>query len=95
MSAKKAPKRKYGSFWCCPNCSKEPDFTHEAMMTHLKEAHGIDAKTTQGTKRMLMHIDGSDFYESQSEWTIAGLKFYQTTRNQRTGEDAMMWGGGE
>ena len=87
------PERKYGSFWVCPNCPGNPEFEHQAMMVHLKETHGIDVKTTKGTRRMLMHVDGSDFYSSAYEWEIKGLKFLNSTCHKRTGQNTAMWGG--
>lgn len=91
MKVEQDKERKYGSFWTCLACKENPDFEHKAMMTHIKDVHGIDPKNTKASRRMLMHIDGSDFYSSQYEWEINGLKFQQSTCNKRTGEDAAFW----
>lgn len=91
MSEKQTKERKYGSFWTCLACEGNPDFEHKAMMTHIKDVHGIDAKTTKATRRMLMHMDGADFYSWQFEWEINGLKFLQSTCDKRTDEDAAYW----
>lgn len=84
--------RRFGSFWQCPNCEGNPEFEHAAMMKHIQKVHGIDPKHVTGKRNMLMHLDGADYYSSQYEWEINGLKFYQSTCNKRTGEDAAYWG---
>jgi hypothetical protein len=83
--------RRYGSFWSCPNCKDTPEFDHAGMMAHMRDAHGIDTKNTKGTQRMLMHVDGSDFFASDYEWEINGLKFNQSTCNKRDPQSAMYW----
>ena len=86
-------KRKFGSFWICPNCEGRPEFGHEAMMSHLKVAHQIDASKTKGTRRSIMHMDGDTWFSWSYEWEIAGKKFIQNTCQKRSGEDALMWSG--
>ena len=90
--AKKAPeKRRYGSYWICQGCLGNPEFDHAEMMTHLQEVHGIDTKTTKGTKTMMTHMDGTDWFASQHEWDINGLKCLQTTTCKRSAESKRYW----
>lgn len=88
---KKPDTRRYGSFWICPNCEGSPEFDHEAMMKHLKDAHQIDPKSTKGKKSMLMHLDGDTWFSWDFEWEIGGLKFNQHTCNKRSQDDMMRW----
>ncbi len=83
--------RKFGVSWTCPQCEGNPEFDHPQMMKHLAEVHQIDPKTTKGTKRMMMHVDGSDFYASQYEWTIGEKIFVQNACHKRTGLNKQMW----
>lgn len=86
-------KRRFGSFWVCPNCKDNPELEHKEMMAHFKDAHSIDPGTTKGNKSMLMHVDGDAWYSYQYEWTIGGLKFIQNQYYERTGDNLAMWGG--
>ena len=88
---KAATKRRYGSFWICQGCQGNPEFEHAEMMAHLQEVHGIDPKTTKGTKTMMTHMDGTDWFASQHEWDIAGLKCLQTTTCKRSAESKRYW----
>ena len=87
----KAEERRYGCFWTCLNCAGHPEFEHAAMMKHVQEVHGINPKTMKGKRQMTIHMDGKDFYSSQFEWELNGLKFLQSTCEKRTGEDAAYW----
>lgn len=83
--------RRFGSFWICPNCEGNPEFEHDAMMTHFKEVHALDPKTTKGKKSMLCHVDGDTWFCWAYEWEIGGLKFHQHTCSKRSPEDAANW----
>ena len=64
----------------CLSCEGEPEFDHPDMMKHLTEKHGIDPKNTKGTREMLMHMDGKNFYTWRYKWTLdAGVIFEQET----------------
>lgn len=63
--------------WICLQCPGKPSFEHPAMMEHLKNVHQIDTKNTKGSRALLAHIDGSDFFTYTWEWTIRDLKFVQ------------------
>jgi hypothetical protein len=87
----KTKDRKFGSFWKCLSCNGEPEFEHGDMMKHLKEAHGIDPRTTKGSKKMLMHMDGDTWFSWDYEWGIGAVKAHQHTCQKRSAEDAAYW----
>jgi hypothetical protein len=87
----KTEQRKFGTFWKCLSCKDEPEFEHDGMMKHLKETHGIDPKTTKGTKKMLMHMDGDTWFSWDYEWEIGDVKAHQHTCQQRSAEAAFYW----
>jgi len=60
-------------------------------MKHLADVHKIDAKSTKGTRGMLMHTDGDTWFSWSYEWEIAGMKFLQNTCSKRSPEDMMYW----
>jgi hypothetical protein len=64
----------------CSNCNLELSDGKQAA-EHLKVVHGI--KNTQGTRTMILHIDGSNFYESQYEWIIGDVKLVEVCHNER------------
>lgn len=66
-------------------------FTHRKIVKRLKEVHGIDPKTTRGTRRLIVHIDGDTWFTSVYEWEIGGKIFAQHIRCNRRGEDLAMW----
>lgn len=68
-------------------------FTYEEMMKRLKEAHGIDTKSTKGTRKMIYHIDGDTWFSYTYEWEINGMKFGQHTRCNRRGSNLHQWSG--
>lgn len=89
MSNVKKTPRRYGVWWIC--CNKE--FTHDEFKSHLLDDHKVDVnEKTQGTKKMLMHLDGSDYFSSQYEWEIAGVKgIIQNTCSKRSKSSRMYW----
>jgi hypothetical protein len=54
--------------------------------------HQIDISKTKGSRLMVLHLDGTDFFESTYEWTFGKVSFTEHTRDSRTKEDAMLWG---
>lgn len=88
---KKKEERVYGSLWQCHSCADAPEFEQSGAMDHLRDVHGIDTKTTKGTRSMLAHIDGDTWFSWDYEWDIAGLKLTQHTCTKRTGSNAAMW----
>ena len=73
----------------CETCAELPEFEHAEMLEHLRTVHGLDAKTTQFARTMLMHIDGDTWYEYQWQWIekkadgTDGVRFQQLTREMR------------
>lgn len=66
-------------------------YGQEAFMKRLNEVHGIDPKTTKGTREMIMHTDGDTWFDWQYKWTIGGKQFVQHTRTMRTGSNKAIW----
>lgn len=77
--------------WQCNECEGQPQFPHAEMMKHLKEVHQINIKTAKGTRRMTMHLDGKDWYQTNYEIEIDGKKFMNFVRNERDADDMMRW----
>ncbi len=69
--------------WKCLECEDQPEFEHADMMKHLQEVHQIDLKTAKGTRQMVMHLDGSNWYQSDYKIEIDGKKFMNYVRNKR------------
>jgi hypothetical protein len=77
------------NIWKCLACEGEPEFEHVAMMRHLQEVHGIDTKTTRASRKMLQHCDGREWYQTNFELEVNGLKFINYCRNARAKNDMM------
>lgn len=75
--------------WFCLECEGTPEFERAEMMCHLKDVHQIDPKTAKGTRRMTMHLDGRDWFQSNYEWEINGMKFANQVRCERAKNDMM------
>jgi hypothetical protein len=67
----------------CLVCEGHPQFEHVEMMKHIQEVHQIDPKATKFSRRMTMHLDGRDWYQSNYEWQHGDLVFAQYARNPR------------
>lgn len=67
------------------------EFTHEQFLARLQSVHGIDPKATKGKRSMVCHMDGDTWFSYVWEWEIAGKKFTNSTRQNRSPEDAAMW----
>jgi hypothetical protein len=75
--------------WFCQECEGTPQFERAEMMRHLKDVHQIDPTTAKGTRRMIMHLDGRDWFQSNYEWEINGMKFSNQVRCERSKNDMM------
>lgn len=75
------------TFWCL-TCNDDKEMTPEQAKDHLKSVHSIGGEI-KGFKRMTMHVDGSDYFKSNYEWVIDGIKLHQHTMNPR--KDRSMW----
>ncbi len=71
------------NIWQCESCEGQPEFEQADFEKHLKEVHGIDPKDMRGSRSMVLHIDGRDWYQTNYEWVIKGLAFLQSCRNKR------------
>lgn len=59
------------------------------FIEHLEKVHKIT--DTKGTRSMMMHLDGKDFYSYMWSWEIGGMKFVQTTNSKRGRESQGYW----
>ena len=50
----------------CQTCNSDA-MSFEEIRKHLAEVHQSDGK---GTKQMISHIDGRDFYSTAYQWTF-------------------------
>ena len=84
--------RRFGEWWLDINLPDAPEVatSGKQMGAYLKEKYGITS--TKGTRSMVMHVDGADWFSWQYEWTFDGKKFVQFTCDRRSGQDAAMWG---
>ncbi len=80
--------RRYGCWWVC--CDKEFPSVDE-MKAHLLEVHKIDGSKTQGTRSMLAHMDGADWFSWDYKWEYPGLTFTQHTCQKRDKASRMNW----
>lgn len=78
----------FGSWYACLNCKGVDGLSLDAMKAHLKEVHGFDVSGVKVSKKMLMHMDGADWFSSQYEITIKDdLKILQNSCNKRNRSD--------
>lgn len=75
--------------WKCMACDGEPEFSQGAMREHLASVHGIDARTTQGTRKMLMHMDGRNWFQTNYQFDIKGVTLINFCRQRRSRRDPM------
>ena len=69
----------------CQTCDPDgvTEYTRGQVNVHLQETHGIDTKTTQAKREMLMHLDGRDWYQSNYRWVFGEVVLINYTRNKR------------
>jgi hypothetical protein len=73
----------------CLSCEGEPEFTPGELREHLKTVHNITE--AKGNRRLVFHLDGSDFFQSDYEWKIGDVKLAQQVRCKRRGLDKALW----
>ena len=73
----------------CLTCEGEPEFTPTELKEHLEGVHGITE--TKGHRKMIFHLDGEDFFQSDYEWELDGVKLVQQVRCKRRGIDKALW----
>lgn len=76
------------NLWVCNKCVEEGSFDAEGIdraefVKHIQEKHGINLKTQECQRGMLMHLDDADFHLTTFEWTIKDLKCIQTIKVMR------------
>lgn len=93
-STKEEKEVKASSTWGCVTCDDGKDeMTHEQMLSHLAEAHGLETKGLKCSRKMMMHMDGATWFSSQYEVTIENEKdnvvLVNSTMNPRAKDDMM------
>ncbi len=73
----------------CLSCEGEPEFEAAEMKEHLQTVHNI--AEAKGTRSLTFHLDGTDFFQSDYTWEIAGVKLAQQVRCKRRGKDLEYW----
>ena len=74
--------------WICKECEGEPHFTHDEMMKHLTDVHGVDIKQP-AESRMISHFDAREYFSSTYELTVNGMKFIKMVQCERDEDDIM------
>jgi hypothetical protein len=80
--------------WRCETCKDQPEFTRFKMFRdHLEHTHQVPVKTAKVTQQMLSHIDGTKWYQTNYSCKVVDMEvtYTEAIRQERTGEDAMMW----
>lgn len=77
----------------CALCADKPEMPAAEFAVHLKCVHGY-ADTT-GQKRMLRHLDATDWHQTDWEWIKDGIVIgYQSERYPRAHADRVSWSDG-
>ncbi len=87
------PKNKAKEFHICicQTCEDHPEISWNDFMEHCQQKHGV-TKNSEGKKEMLMHLDGSDFYEWWYNCKFDDkVVFTEIQRSKRTREDLRIW----
>jgi hypothetical protein len=74
----------YNVWTCCGT-----QFTQPEIVEHLKTAHKVESMA--GKRRMTMHLDGQEFFQSNYEWTVGDVVLRQVVRTERAADDIMRW----
>ncbi|MEM6888738.1 MAG: hypothetical protein AAF636_11425 [Pseudomonadota bacterium] len=74
------------NLWSCP-ADEVSGLSVEQMVAHLKDRHGINAESTQCTRRLMIHIDGKDFFINHYEITIGKIVLINEVKQSRSAED--------
>ena len=72
----------------CDTCKQAATSSYDEFKNHLIEVHDVNVDyDLKGTKKMIMHIDGSGFHSSTYAWKLLnGVEFFQyviVARNKR------------
>jgi hypothetical protein len=79
-------------FICTTNGCDATVMDFDQMVEHLKTVHGVDIETVKGIKRMIMHLDGREWFETRYSWVIGEITLEQQVRHQREANDPMRGG---
>lgn len=83
--------------WTCETCEAKPQFEKQTdFIDHLVAVHQAPGpENIKGTKRMLAHIDGRDWFGGSDEWTFdfgqGEVKAVNSYRQKRSRESQMYW----
>ncbi len=79
---KKAPEPGF-NIYQCELCADKPQFKAGTFSAHLTDVHQMDAKAKYH-KRMKMHMDATDWYQTDYEFLNDGVVFaLQSIRQPR------------
>lgn len=81
--SKKSQVNSHNVWTCCDTAFSQPE-----IVEHLKAAHNIEMPI-EGKRRMTMHLDGQEFFQSNYEWTVGDLVLHQSVRTERAEDDMM------
>jgi len=79
------------NIWKCLACEGCPEFEKQEFIEHVKQVHKVP-ENAKGDRKLLMHLDSRDFFESIYRWTINDLEFTQCVRCKRAPDDMMAYG---
>lgn len=78
-------------FLCHEHQDLEP-MNFSDFKVHLVSKHDVRPDQINGTKQMMSHIDGRDYFTSIYEITLTnGLKFTQSITSERAADDMMRY----
>jgi hypothetical protein len=83
----------YNLWWCetCQYPANSADgMDHQTMLSHLKTAHNIDPKGKTCHRRLIMHMDGAEWFSYQWSITVEGITLTNSTLSLRSPESAML-----
>lgn len=85
----KKPVEEFNVFLCFL-CEDKTEFNAGTFSAHLRDVHTVDA-AQKYQKRMLSHMDATDWYQTDYEWLKDGVVFAtQSIRLAR--RDKNFWG---
>ena len=88
----KPDERKFGT-WYIDQAHPDKEIDIKDIVAYCQNTYGLDVTHMKVPMKMVMHIDGSDFFSWVHECDIGGHKFTKCSCDKRTGEDAMLWAG--
>mgnify|MGYP003440576923 CR=1 FL=1 len=86
--SKKAAEKKIvnQNVWLC--CDKT--FSQPEIVEHLKTVHNVQ-QPINGTRSMITHLDGREYFESHYKWKVGELVLHQSVRMERAADDIMRY----